>query len=445
MRVLNARRSVAWAAALASLLLGFVIGRYSARNVHSAHDYADADARNSREALGHPRAEAEARPALASVRLEQLSHIPLSELAEVLEHRDAREIAQLAQKFDLLPPNPQTYANLRPFFKSWAQFDERSAFKTAVAFTDNRTREIAIETIAASASPDGAGRIAQLMREQPAGTFRDGIKEQLFDDALSNWSQTNPAAAAEFVVENPELREISGSKILRNWGWIEGPAAVAWLNEHPSGSDYAAPKELSEAMLGWLEKDPAAASTYIVDHVDDGKMGECVRDAASALFDVDKPLALQWLEKLPAGEIRETAILEIAKEYAESDPKAAAEWVVRLPSKTGVEVALENVVSKWTQKDSDAALAWINSGAGNLRDEALSSFCDSMSGKSPGKAIEAANLIVDPERRLLTIEAVIGKTSDSPFEQVKGWIQSSLLSSEQKAQLLAKTAAPQTR
>jgi hypothetical protein len=444
MRVLNARRSVALAAALASLLLGFVLGRYSARNAQLAQDYPGADARNSREPFGHPRAEREARSALASVRVEQLSHIPPSELAEVLEHRDAHEIAQLAKKFDILPPNPETYANLRPLFKTWAQFDEGSAFKIAVAFTDSRTREVAIETIAASASPDGAGRTAQSIREQSAGTFRDGIKEQLLDTALSNWSQTNPAAAADFVVENPELREISGSKILRNWGWIEGPAAVAWLNEHPSGSDYAAPRELSEAMLGWLEKDPPAASTYILDHVDDGKMIECLHDAASALFYVDKPLALQWPEKLPAGEIRETAILEIAKAYSETDPKEAAEWVVRLPSKTGME-AIESVMSHWAQKDSDAALAWINSRAGNLREEALVSFCRSLPGKSAGKAIEAANLITDPARRVQTIEAVVANTSDSALEQVRGGIQSSLLSPEQKAQLLAKIAAPFTR
>lgn len=436
---------MALAAVLASLLLGFVTGWYTARNAHSAHHYAGTDALNSREASAHPRAETEARSTLASVRIEQLSHIPLSELAEVLEHRDAREIAQLAQKFDSLPPNPQTYANLRPFFKTWAQFDERSAFKTAVAFTDNRTREIAIETIATSASPDGAGRTAQLIREQPAGTFRDGIKEELFDSALVNWSQTNPPAAAQFILENPELREMSGSKILRNWGWIEGPAAVAWLKEHPSGSDYAEIKEWPEAMLGWLEKDPAAASTYIVDHVDDPKMLQCISQAASGLFDVDKGLALQWPDKLPAGEIREMAISEIAKEYAETEsPQEAAEWIVRLPSKTGIE-ALDRVMSKWTQKDSDAALAWINSGAGNLRDEALASFCRNIPGKDARKAIEAANLIVDPARRIQTIEAVIENTPDSALQQVRGWIQSSLLSPEQKAQLLAKIATPQTR
>jgi hypothetical protein len=231
---------------------------------------------------------------------------------------------------------------------------------------------------------------------------------------------------------------------LRNWGWIEGPAAVAWLNEHPAGSDYVAPNELSEAMLGWLEKDPPTASTYILDHVDDEKMRQCLHDAASALFVVDKSLALRWPEKLPAGEIRETAIREIASEYAEADPKEAADWVVRLPNETGIE-ALESVMSKWTQRDSSAALAWINSGAGNRRDEALAGFCGGLSGKSPGKAIEAANLIVDPARRVHTFEAIVGNTPDSALEQVRGGIQSSLLSPEQKAQLLAKLAAPEPR
>ena len=445
MRVLNARQSVALIAVLVSLLLGFAIGRYSARNTYSAHDYAGTDARTSRGALSNPRTEPEARSALANVQVEQLSHVPPSELAEVLDHRSPREIAQLAQKFESLSPNPQTYANLRPLFKTWAQFDERSAFKAAVAFTDDRTREVAIEAIAASAPPEGAGRIAQLIREQPAGTLRDGIREQLLDAALSNWSQANPAAAAEFVVENPEVREISGSKILRNWGWIEGHAAVAWLNEHPGGNDYLAVNELSEVMLGWLEKDPSAASTYIVDHLNDGKMPACIRSAASALFYVDKSRALQWPEKLAAGEIRETAIVAIATAYSETDPKEAAEWIVRFPNKTGV-AAIEGVISNWTDKDSDAALAWINSGAGNLRDEALSIFCDNMAGKGPGKAIEAANLIVDPARRVRAIEAIVVRnTSDSALEQVKGWIQSSFLSPEQKAQLLARIATPQTR
>lgn len=325
--MLNAGRCVALAIVVASLLVGFVIGRYSAGNAPSADHYAGVDGRRSREARSRPAAEVEARPSLTNVRVEQLSHVPPAELAEVLQDRDPREIAQLAQKFDSLPPNPMTYANLRPFFKTWAQFDERSAFKAAVAFTDSRTQAVAIETIAASASPEGAGRIAQLIREQPAGTFRDGTEQQLLGTALSNWSQTNPPAAAEFVVQNPELRGIAGDKILRNWGWIEGPVAVTWLNEHPSASDYDASVELGEAMLGWIEKDPAAASTYIVEHADDGRWVRCISSAAFGLFYVDKSLALQWPEKLPAGGIQETAILEIAREYSRADPKGAAEWI----------------------------------------------------------------------------------------------------------------------
>ena len=443
MRVISGRWF--WAvAALGFLLLGFVLGRFSASNVRPPHDLASAEARSTSKTSGHLRAEHEARSPLSSVRVEELSHIPPSELAEVLEHRDAREIALLAQKFDSLPPNPQTYANLRPLFKMWAQLDEKAAFKTAVAFTDQRTQEMAIDTIATSASPDGAGRIAQLIREQPAGTFRDGIKEQLLDPALVNWSQTDPAAAAEFIVENPELREISLTKILRNFGWIEGAAAIKWLNEHPSKNDYTGTSEWSEALLGWLEKTPTNASTYIVDHLDEGSIRESISSAATGLYYVDKSLALQWPGRLPAGDIRETAMTQIARAYSETDPKAAAAWVAGFPRDTGTD-AFGVVMSKWTTTDADAALAWINSGAGNRRDEALAFYSHSLFPANPDKAIETANSIFDPALRIRTLETIIGNTPASAAERVKRWIASSLLSREQKAQLLARMEAAQAR
>lgn len=58
-----------------------------------------------------------ARSSLLDVRVDQVSHVPISEIRDLLSNRDVSEIAELAHKFDALPPNPQTYSNLRPFFK----------------------------------------------------------------------------------------------------------------------------------------------------------------------------------------------------------------------------------------------------------------------------------------------------------------------------------------
>ncbi|MBA3881265.1 MAG: hypothetical protein H0X73_00815 [Chthoniobacterales bacterium] len=63
-----------------------------------------------------------------------------------------------------------------------------------------------METIADSASPDGAGRIAKLLRQLPENALQSGV--------------------------------------LRNWGWIEGPVALAWLERHPNTADPSEFREL---------------------------------------------------------------------------------------------------------------------------------------------------------------------------------------------------------
>ncbi len=181
-----------------------------------------------------------------------------------------------------------------------------------------------METIADCASPDGAGRIAKLLPQLPESAFQPFGREQFLAKAVTNLSQANPAQAAEFLENNPQLRSSCRTDILRNRGWIEGPVALAWLDRHPNTDN---PSEFQELWLGWAKKDPSAASTYILNHLDDPRARQSVGNAAFGLYFVDKDLALSWAEKLPA-DLRATANLEIAKNYADSDPTAAAEWSV---------------------------------------------------------------------------------------------------------------------
>ncbi len=111
--------------------------------------------------------------------------------------RDPKELLELARKFDRYPPDPQTYANLRPFFKSWAQIDADAAFAGAKAIKDLLCREVATMEIAQAARPEGAGRVARLILGQPDGTYREQMRDKLLDTAIENWSQSNPFSAME--------------------------------------------------------------------------------------------------------------------------------------------------------------------------------------------------------------------------------------------------------
>lgn len=288
-----------------------------------------------------------------------------------------------------------------------------------------------METIADSASPDGAGRIAKLLRQLPESALQSGGREQLLAKAVTNLSQANPAQAAEFLEDNPQLRSSCGADILRNWGWIEGPVALAWLERYPSTTD---PSEFQALWLGWAEKDSPAAATYILNHLDDPRVHQSVDNAAFGLFFVDKDLALSWAEKLPA-EIRATANLEIANYYWGSDPTAAAEWSVQLPVDER-NLALSVVLREWSNTNPDLALTWINSSSGTLRDEALEVFCRTLSGRTPTKAIELANTMADQARRESTLQAILENWLQTSSDEAAAWIRSSFLPARQKPRCL---------
>ncbi len=124
--------------------LGFAIGRLTApASGRSNSDAAEIGTTQSTSTLPEHRAVQAITEGLAQVRVDRLSHVPLSELHGFMLDRDPKELLELARKFDSYPPDPQTYANLRPFFKTWAQIDADAAFAGAKAIKDLLCREIA--------------------------------------------------------------------------------------------------------------------------------------------------------------------------------------------------------------------------------------------------------------------------------------------------------------
>ena len=101
-----------------------------------------------------------------------------------------------------------------PFFQAWTQADDRGAFQTALGLQDVRQRQVPIEAIAKSASPEGAGRITQLLLQTPENRLPAG--DQLLATAITNWNQTSPAEAAEVLLTDPMLRSDCGGEVLRN-------------------------------------------------------------------------------------------------------------------------------------------------------------------------------------------------------------------------------------
>ncbi|CAN5615068.1 hypothetical protein BH18VER1_BH18VER1_15010 [soil metagenome] len=335
----------------------------------------------------------------------------------------AEELMEVARKFHSYLPDPQTYANLRPFYQTWAQIDPDAAFAGARAIPDLLCREIATEQVAQSARPEGAGRIAQLMLEQPEGTYRTELKDRLVDTAIGNWSQSNPAAAAQFLESRPELLARNVGNLVGNWGWIDPPAALAWFDQHAD----VGPERFSvfqELMTGWVQKAPVGAADYILDHIDEPRASVALGTVAFGLFYVDNNVAKDWVVKLPAGELRSGAAGEIASAWASDDPSAAAVWAATQPPEDAMQ-ALTATAAAWARKDAHAMLQWTNTLPLDSRNQILRhAIISSSLSMTPESKLTVAGTISDSDLQREALTYVLNEWRESDPASAETWIRS---------------------
>ena len=73
----------------------------------------------------------------------------------------------------------------------------------------------------------------------------------------------------------------------------------------------------------------------------------------------DPMAAGQWLQRLAAGQERDTAVSEFAYYVVDRDPAAAFDWVKTVGDPFFRDVQFNALASRWIQSDPDAATKWI--------------------------------------------------------------------------------------
>lgn len=73
----------------------------------------------------------------------------------------------------------------------------------------------------------------------------------------------------------------------------------------------------------------------------------------------DPTAARHWLQRLPAGQERDTAVSGFAFYVVDRDPAAAFDWVKTVGDAFFRDVQFNALASRWIQFDPDAATKWI--------------------------------------------------------------------------------------
>jgi hypothetical protein len=232
--------------------------------------------------------------------------------------------------------------------------------------------------------------LARLEADRTAGENTYHFEWDVFWDELI---QRDPGAAAalnDAYTSDPVWRESVASLLAYKWALRDPKAAIAWLAGNEALSGEALDDTTGGLILGYAEKDLAAATRYalaVMKH-DDPRFGRALSIAAMKKGGVEGLLG--WFDGLPneglkgklfakvsdelgnkkkvAREVRATwlagqvemsyrddqAYRDFVVDWAEEDPAGALGWVMGLPKspKDGSPVALESAVLPWLEKDA---------------------------------------------------------------------------------------------
>lgn len=384
---------------------------------------------------------------IARVRVDDLGSVPPSELYEVLLRATPEEIAALALKFNGLPNDGPTNAAIGVFFQAWAELDGKSALAAAFLINDVSLKRMAAGTVILSVSPSTAPELAAILKDHPDKDLMAECKGTFLDTLLERWSCVDAPAAAKFFenLGDTQLGYSTAGKIAHAWATVDPYAALGWAEKQKETSNGEREPLFNDVILGWCSKDVTAAAAYVFEHMNRPWAIQAATSVALAMFNQDPGAATSWLRDLAPGEAKMQAEASLVSEWADKDPLAAAHWMEKL-SRDDQKAAIAPLMGTWVARDWNAASKWLATLSGDLRDNAIAAAVGTyQTTVLPSETLSWALSINNKETRTDAVQNVLRQWASIDPQAAATWIRSSLLSKEEKDQLLSADIFTQER
>ena len=307
----------------------------------------------------------------------------------------------------------------------------------------------------------------------PSGQRRDGLLATL----LGRISSRDPEGAMGLIgtIGSVNVRENARREVLRFWAGRDSSSALEWVEANRE----VVPGRLRLArMEAWMEgyarAAPAAAFQYAVD-LPEGTRDELYRKRRLVETVVEERVAagqvgeaLQGLEQLPPGAVRDEAFSEFYSEWAkespaaagghflrnrrdggeraaaglvrtwaETDPVEAADFVASLGAEDpAFEVAVSSLIERWSRYDLEGPGQWLNELPPSEEiDRAVAVFSMRASGEDPAGAMTWAESISSESTRTRVMSGVAGNWKETDPAGFEAYLESSGLDEETADQL----------
>jgi len=181
-----------------------------------------------------------------------------------------------------------------------------------------------------------------------------------------NQVAANPGAAYAAALAMPPGPERDGAIMdaLVAYASVDPQAAWDTAQTLPENAGKGRLQLLKDILKAWAAKDPAlAAAKYdaLATNETSASASNTVGTIESNWLKQDPEAASKWVETLPVGNTRDSAIRALVPVATATDPPTAFKWADTLADPGYRGVLINGVVSSWAKADPDAALAAVKS------------------------------------------------------------------------------------
>lgn len=254
--------------------------------------------------------------------------------------------------------------------------------------------------------------------------------------ALTGWAAADPTGALAALDNLPEEMVPQRRNLERNV--IEGIAdtdldlatrmALQFGADDPGHGSRLLRSVANEA----LRSGGAETASLWVETLPDGPAkGSAMRRVTESYVRDDPQAAAEWASQFADQDYARSAIGEIGDEWAESDPQATMAWLETLPAGSAQNNGFSQALGEWEDRDPAAAGDYLMSmDPSPQRDAAIAGFARGYAWQDPDTAFAWAEAITDPQMR----ESSMTRVAQAYFRRdplaALEWLESSGLSAE---------------
>jgi flagellar hook assembly protein FlgD len=183
---------------------------------------------------------------------------------------------------------------------------------------------------------EALGRLALKWVERDPGAAIDyaqkisdvGLRNEFVESAVSNFSRSDPVAAANWLSSGAVKLDASSSGVRgvsENYAKLDLGAAARWASSITEGA--LRNKALSAVSESWSKTNPTEAA--------------------------------KWVGSLQEVQVRDIATVAFSQELAKANPASAAQWASRISDPVKRMSSLYLIIDSWKKIDPNAARAFV--------------------------------------------------------------------------------------